>query len=153
MNIGFNVWDKKEKRMIESPAEEDLFLSGNGNLINIKDPMIYLMDRYIVLFSTCLLDKSKKESYTGDIIRVPSDCGIVGGCKDCGSIHSPEWHEVIKFGKFKNMYEDDNEKLFGFYVENYDRGKKTYPLIPSLLKECFIVGNIYENPELLEVKK
>ena len=103
---------------------------------------------------TGLKDKNKKEVYVGDIIRVPSDCGIIGGCKDCGDLHSPEWHEVIKFGKFKDAYEDDNEELIGFYVETYDKGKKTYHLIPSMLKEKFIVGNIYQNPELLkEVKQ
>ena len=47
MARGFRVYDKLEKRMIDNPASESIYLSGNGNLVNVDHPEIYLMDRYV----------------------------------------------------------------------------------------------------------
>lgn len=66
---GFRVYDKKEKRMIDTPADEHIFLSGNGNLVNIDHPDWYLMDRYVRMDSTGLADKNGKEVYGGNIVQ------------------------------------------------------------------------------------
>ena len=80
---------------------------------------------------TGLLDKNGKEIYEGDLVRWR-------GNKDV---------KVVKFGSYDNggTYEDNVSGDAGFYLENI----KDNTDISVNFEGEEVIGNIYENPELL----
>ena len=129
-NKGFKVWNIKEKRMIKTPAEENLFLAGNGNLIDIKNPSEYLMDKFLILFETGLKDKNGKDIHEGDIINLYN------------------WGMSNKslIGKAEIVWDEQTMK-FDFRMLNGEYIKDEYDRFRAGLE---IIGNKFENSELLE---
>ena len=88
---------------------------------------------------TGLTDKNGKKIFEGDIIRAIT--------LDTGS----EEIAVVCFGNF--IDENNGDEYIGFYIE-FDGIKTTATQLA--MKECKnrieIIGNIFDNPELLEVK-
>ena len=80
---------------------------------------------------TGLTDKNGKEIYEGDIVKFEDVSGYKDGCA------SVIWHE----------------DSCGYYLENDDDNiyDTLYDFTPSYQME--IIGNIHENPELLEGKE
>lgn len=125
---GFRVYDTREKRMIASPSEESIFLSGNGNLVNINNTMPYLMDRYVRMDSTGLYDADNKEIYEGDILQVTCGCGHAESLPVC-------WRGGPNGYCLKATYQHD-----------WDNGQLE---LKGAERDTKIIGNIYENPELI----
>lgn len=75
---------------------------------------------------TGLLDESGKEIYEGDILQIAASVFII---------------------KSEVFWE---EELTGFYINTDEDGYNWEPLGTYLTKAYEIIGNIYENPELLE---
>ena len=88
---------------------------------------------------TGLKDKNGKKIFEGDIIRAIT--------LDTGS----EQMAVVCFGNF--IDENNGDEYIGFYIE-FDGIKTTATQLA--MEECKnrieVIGNIYDNPELLEVK-
>ena len=91
---------------------------------------------------TGLKDKDGKEIFEGDIVQ---SVGIP--LSDCKSIVR---YGIHKSDDMSNKYQCGN---LGFYLEHilrsYKMGRKD---IMFFIVNCEVIGNIYENPELLEVK-
>lgn len=105
----------------------------NEMAYNIK--MIFPMnsDHPVVMQYTGLKDKNGKEIYEGDILGYPN----------------PLVKDVVKFGLYDNkMSYDCHVEGNGFYLERIGEGKVIQEFLVSGHTE--IIGNIYENPELLE---
>ncbi|HEM4278044.1 hypothetical protein HO431_02965 [Streptococcus suis] len=98
----------------------------------------------VLMQSTGLFDVNGKEIFEGDVFTYLDD--------DNNPIYE---NIVVKFGQHKNMdtiYEREPVYI-GFYAE-VQKGTATLE-IDSMYNDCegrlTIIGNIYENPELLEV--
>ena len=132
----FRAWNPEEKTMLK-PFD----LSSNPKYWcdNLKD--------YPLMQFTGLKDKNGVEIYEGDVVR------YYGG--------SNSW--VVTFGEYKrqNYMNGDNQvSHLGFYgrpIPNYDKESNNdwNGKIVTLLADDFcngkeVIGNIYENPELLD---
>nr|DAR78274.1 MAG TPA: YopX protein [Bacteriophage sp.] len=133
--IEFRVWDSQEKVYLN---KKDIAIDNLGNVFvfegcNDNDADLWhvriLVDpdneRYIIEQSTGLKDKNGTEIYEGDVIKVERD----------GTIYRVEW-----------IYS-------GFGLEpRYN--SPFYPILGNveLRERIEVIGNIHENPELLEEK-
>ena len=99
----------------------------------IDGEMIYETDETDFVFQqyTGFKDKNGKEIYEGDIISVGFYCA--------------EEHGVVKFGEYcgKDHYANDG---YGWFV---DHGFDVHAFVKNWAYESSIVGNIFENSELL----
>lgn len=130
MNRGFRVYDRQENRMLNTPsADESIFLAGNGNLVDVDNPCVYLMNRFVRMDSTGLLDKQGKEIYEGDIVVLSSVLSD-GDRKICKAVMDG-WQSIFK--SLEN----------GFYC----------PMGSTAQNYREVIGNIWDNPELLVHKK
>lgn len=127
MNVKFRAWLKEEKRMTD--VNEMTFIDGEVYLISdVTD--FYAYEEFKLMQSTGLRDKNGMEIYEGDIVKF-SDCD------DDVYITPVVWDKNYAcFGvSFSGGYPISFDYLEEFYTE---------------LKDIEVVGDIYENPELLE---
>lgn len=147
----FRAWDKETQTMLDvslidfkkSVLVGEHWEFGETNFINFDD--IHLMQ------STGLKDKNGKEIFEGDILKFNdewADYGYEGYIE--GSIEGINYVEIKRektcftFGKTKLP-----ESSLIDLVEN-----EHYPFEGLLIEASYefeIIGNVYENPELLEV--
>lgn len=125
--IKFRAWDKKEKRMMVVPRI-NFGDDGTGKTIILEYKSEDGFDIGLVAGENCglmqftgLLDKNGKEIYDGDIIHLVSSFGA-----DRGN------HEVSL-----EVYTADRGEDYGYWW---------YSFLPNYVE---IIGNIYQNPELL----
>lgn len=101
-----------------------------------------IIDEAILMQSTGILDKNGQEIFEGDILEIQ---GI---------------RMVVKFGSYEYIESSKNNVHtlgvvydgLGFYVEciNAADPDRISPFEPETLKESAVIGNVYENKELLE---
>lgn len=128
----FRAWDKKFKEMVQVDAlvfEEQIIkvTYKNGNVAK-ED-----LKNYVLMQSTGLTDKNGKEIFEGDIIAI-----------DVEDIEMPINAKVFQNSKIGIL-------MFHDFEENED-----VPMVELLEDDSVAfatIGNIYENPELLEVEQ
>ena len=129
--IKFRAWDKKKKKMFYLDGIIHLHLGLIAWTFSSPDE-VYVCggkrDNGILMQYTGLKDKNGKEIYEGDIVKYRE-------------YSSNEKSELCKIEWFEG-YEGDGFKMTGFVSPAYD-----YPT------DVEIIGNIYENPELMKEKK
>lgn len=119
-------------------------LVGNTNNTNDEKwtcPMVWLekqkewvhCDNGIICQYTGLKDKNGKEIYEGDVVLLT--------CYN--------YEEPVFGGKFKVIYDDINGMWLLVDLENKDRGFAFGEIRSYYKAEIEIIGNIYDNPELL----
>lgn len=128
MRPKFRAWDKKKNDWFDDD-EGNLYVELNGN-INFGwngEIMDDYTDRIILIQYTGLKDINGTKIYVGDIIK---DVGKGNVCEV-----SYDWYEDVKVSTYLQMgvYLYDGYETSPFYRRNYE-----------------VIGNIYENPELLE---
>ncbi len=90
-----------------------------------------------------LTDKNGKEIYEGDIIKSTSDMVTWGSGKPTGEIHI-ECNYIVYV---------ENEARFAKQKQGKDK-HETFHLRQNLITQyCEVIGNIFENPELIEEAK
>ncbi|KPL42938.1 hypothetical protein SPSSI3_03835 [Streptococcus pseudopneumoniae] len=141
MTPKFRVWDSVEKKFVEH-----FFITDNGLICNMEKPtsdsklLIPIEKSELILMqSTGLKDKNGVEIFEGDVVSRNSGMP-----------------SVVKFGKW--VYEEDfgyKIKNIGFHLNSsYDDDEWFQAMdYEDIRKNYEVIGNIYENPELLEDKE
>ena len=123
----FRAWLKKEQEM---DNEIDHISWLEDELYCIGDGITYMVlaEDLVLMQSTGLKDKNGKEIFEGDIVDYKGRKAVV------------KWH-----GSYASF-------IYRFVDELKERNSEWHPLFLAYLK-CEVIGNIYENPELLEVEE
>ena len=140
--IKFRAWDKNKKVFIPTDLWAIVSTDFNASGIMLKDWENYKEGEYFYENSqelsqfTGLTDKNRKEIYEGDII-----------CND--KYRTWEWRGVVKFSHgvfgaewFSNI---KSQSMVGSFGQKHN----LRTLDDDILESQVIIGNIYENPELL----
>ena len=130
--IKFRAWDNKQKSMSASFTLSDMHEATYMNL----EPKNHI-DNYKIMQYTGLKDKNGKEIYEGDQLKINN-----------------KWQGVVKYG-IANAFDGccSYVKLCGFYIERKDSHSIMFNYEGQHLnpeEEYEVIGNIYENPELLK---
>lgn len=128
----FRAWDSVEKKFVEH-----FFITDNSLICNMekptsdrKFPIPIEKSELILMQSTGLKDKNGKEIFEGDIVRQVRTQPTTENETITGVVTMIEGAWLIM---------NDNEQLASYLWSETDGNE--------------IIGNIYENPELLEDKK
>jgi len=123
--IKFRAWSSERKEWLERDGTKELKLE-------LVDPHLSSQPKLELMQYTGLKDKNGKEIYEGDI----TNYGVVEWCEclnwDSGGSNHPGFY-------FRNKYEYGERGSLSYH-DGFDEGIE-------------VLSNIYENPELLEVKE
>lgn len=124
----FRAWLKEEKKMID--ADEIHWFDGQLDFIGDGITFKCKSDDLVLMQSTGLKDKNGKEIFEGDVVQYQNT-----------KVPSADSKGIIRYF--------DNWAMFGIDIEhNEPRALFFNGLADHISLE--VVGNIYENPELLE---
>lgn len=131
MKVKFRAWDKRFSMMIYQLANGYRHdFNGEIALINDRGESIAVSDEFELMQFIGLKDKNGEEIYEGDIVK-------------CGWYYGDDFGNEIGDMEFSNQ-------VVEFTVGAQGSG---FDLNVHGMENSEIIGNIYENPELLESKK
>ena len=123
----FRAWDKTDKKMYLVDGIN--FNRGEFESIGVGISFLRGADKVELMQSTGLFDKNSQEIFEGDILGIETDEGILN----------------------VNIFWDSKHALFMFESKKYNEEELLAELVEDNTYPFEIAGNIYENPELLEV--
>lgn len=125
----FRAWDKETKSM---NGMAEIYRNRNQEIeLHARDESITLMQ------STGLIDTNGKEIFEGDILKVTDGYSWLEV--------EYSWLEVVSFNEHKGMFVSKEIHKNTDILES-----PLWNLFITDLLQIEIIGNIYENPELLE---
>ena len=150
--IKFRAWDKKDKYMFDvkqintginigDVCKMIIWEESEGdNRADGNDLVQHYGDTVELMQYTGLKDKNGKEIYEGDVLRIPS---------------KNDW-EKTHFQAYEVFWHDNDcaDNHIGWQMNRvHNQGgygeSWTRTFLPKYVKEMEVIGNIYENPELL----
>jgi len=127
--IKFRLWDKRLDRQSGKPLGYQNYAYVEGNL---NDELKNYSESWEYQQFTGVLDKNKKDIYEGDIVKC-----ITGGAEFILEV------EPMHGGAFWLKGKMLNDKI-------NPNGKVSFPLLQTYSAELKVLGNVFENPELLK---
>lgn len=124
--IKFRIWDKRLKKFLEGCELDDICLSYDGDVLILEGRELNLLAECEIQQFTGLSDKNGKEIYEGDIIN----------CIGQGILFSDELIGEVEFQDFEYVIVTNDNK---WPVASF-----------KVLADKQIIGNIFENPELIK---
>ena len=139
------AWDKETRTMIDISLIDFKKRELVGEHWKFGETNFMSFDEIELMKSTGLKDKNGKEIFEGDVLEIQ---GL---------------RMVVKFGSYRYL-EPSNMGCqsfavvydgLGFYVKTFNviAPDDISPFEPETLKESVVIGNEFENPELLEVEE
>lgn len=129
----YRAWDSTKKEMFK----DTFAITESGQVVVVEQefvtsiPDYVFVDHLVIMQSTGLHDKNGKEVFEGDILGIDTD------------------EEIVNV----NIFWDSKHALFMFESKKYNEEELLAELVEDNTYPFEIIGNIYENPELLEVKE
>nr|DAE16067.1 MAG TPA: YopX protein [Myoviridae sp. ctdv95]DAF61604.1 MAG TPA: YopX protein [Siphoviridae sp. ctzEO1] len=126
----YRAWDSAKKEMFK----DTFAITESGQVVVVEQesvassPDYVFVEHLVIMQSTGLVDKNGKEIFDGDILDYKGRKALV------------RWH-----GSYASF-------IYRFVDEPHKRNAEWKPLYLAYMK-CEIIGNIYDNPELLEDKE
>ena len=125
----FRAWHKELGRMMLIEIMYFFFFDNELEELELNDPVMndhisVYPDEIVLMQSTGLKDKNGKEIFEGDIVKMAKDV-----------YSDPTYYEVIR------------HRGGAYRLESKQHGCELW----LRHADCEVVGNVYENPELLEV--
>jgi uncharacterized phage protein (TIGR01671 family) len=140
--IKFRLWSKQDNQWYNDffAVDMDGGLTQNGvNDWPFGNEKHYpKKDNWVIQQYTGLKDKNGKEIYEGDILQVKDERTI----KKC-------WKLEVKFGEV-DFGRDAYTNCIGFYATEIGYNCEQGLGHPLSYESCLVIGNIFENPELLK---
>lgn len=143
--IKFRAWDKKEEKF-----DHDMFIDFEGDVwyyaeIKYDTPNTEIdynnsENRYEIVQFTGLKDKNGTEIYEGDIVEFNGLYEIKFGEHGVPNAETGSYQDLATGFYFKAQHDLKDIKPFSLDI----------PLNRLYASECEVLGNIFENPELLE---
>ncbi|CJY63349.1 phage protein [Streptococcus pseudopneumoniae] len=131
MTPKFRVWDSVEKKFVEH-----FFITDNGLICNMEKPtsdsklLIPIEKSELILMqSTGLKDKNGKEIFEGDILEIQDEGEVLGNAK---------------------LTWDNEQAVFMIEAISVDDIAPFHEILSDESYSYRVVGNIYENKELLD---
>jgi uncharacterized phage protein (TIGR01671 family) len=148
--IKFRAWHKKSKLFLISDR-----LINKNTVPVLSHRKTFSLDQKHVVFQqfTGLKDKNNREIYEGDIVLARN---LWGGSPSVYERVKPQFVEVkylVEWSSAQWHLQGLNEKSAGVFTERYGDWYRHYPILDQPdIYGIDVIGNIYENPELLEVQ-
>lgn len=133
----FRVWDTENKEMLKVQELDfkDTFYGGRLSIRTDQYNDYFDIEDMILMQYTGLKDKNGKEIYEGDIVKVKLYKG------------EEEKYFIGKVEYFGSNFIVDADNNSEYHIYDLDGFGIDYRYN---LEDCEVIGNIYDNPELLE---
>ena len=121
----YRAWDTTNKEMFK----DTFSITESGQVVVVEQedvmcpPDYVFVDNLVIMQSTGLKDKNGKEIFEGDIVKMSKDV-----------YSEPTYYEVVR------------HRGGAYRLESKQHGCELW----LRHTDCEVVGNVYENPELLE---
>ena len=146
MKLKYRVWDKKDKRWVVNVQVDFsgvLWWQYGDSLRVIDNP-----ERYDVQLFTHLLDKNEKEIYEGDIVLLEDSYKHIITDDGAGPTEPANHCAPVSFENYSwgaTVPKDDGADWYDPGFHSFDEINET-----TGLETLEVIGNIYENPDLLK---
>lgn len=134
--IKFRAWNKKENKIYSQVFQ--LTLSNDGKIgvaaINELGNITISSEDFELMQFTGIKDENEKEIYEGDIVK--------------NTKYRPEEIKVVFF--YNWMFGSEDPKYMNLGTLTSKNSYSCEELLPFIPDGCEVIGNIYENPELIK---